>query len=268
MAIMGTTKTEHTNIFQTCAGLISTSLLNPDARSFAGIFLIPVFLILTLLLPMDNLHAQDYKDEREEMVQSQIRSRGVKSQRVLEAMRTVPRHLFVPERVAQLAYSDRPLTIGHDQTISQPFIVAFMTDNLDVKPGEKVLEIGSGSGYQAAVLAEMGVEVWTIEIVPELAEMAEENLKKAGYDDVNVKCGDGYKGWPEEAPFDAVIITAAPESIPDALVEQLKVGGTMILPVGPVNSVQSLKKIIKKEDGIKQNTLIPVRFVPMVKPSS
>ena len=242
--------------------------LKIDARSPAGIFVIPIILIFLLFVPMENMNAQDYQEEREEMVQSQLRARGVKDGKVLEAMRTVPRHLFVPERVASLAYSDRPLAIGHEQTISQPFIVAFMTKALDFKAGDKVLEIGSGSGYQAAVLAEMGAEVWTMEIVPELAEMAESNLKEAGYENVHVKCGNGYKGWPEEAPFDAVIITAAPESIPEALVEQLREGGTMVLPVGPVNSVQTLKKVKKKDGKLKQETLIPVRFVPMVRPSS
>lgn len=239
-----------------------------DARLQAGIFIIPLLWMLLLFLPMENMNAQDYQEEREEMVQSQLRARGVKSGRVLDAMRTVPRHLFVPEKVASLAYSDRPLAIGHEQTISQPFIVAFMTEALDFQKSDKVLEIGSGSGYQAAVLAEMGAEVWTMEIVPELAEMAETNLKKAGYESVHVKCGNGYKGWPEEAPFDAVIITAAPKSIPEALVDQLKEGGTMVLPVGPVNSVQTLKKVVKKDGKLKQETLIPVRFVPMVRPSS
>ncbi|MGM0376865.1 MAG: protein-L-isoaspartate(D-aspartate) O-methyltransferase [Bacteroidota bacterium] len=242
--------------------------IQKDARSPAGIFIIPLLLILLLFIPMENMNAQEYQEEREEMVQSQLRARGVKSGKVLDAMRTVPRHLFVPEKIASMAYSDRPLAIGHEQTISQPFIVAFMTEALDIDGGDKVLEIGSGSGYQAAVLAEIGAEVWTMEIVPELAEMAERNLKQAGYENVHVKCGDGYKGWPEEAPFDAVIITAAPESIPDALVDQLKEGGTMVLPVGPVNSVQTLKKVIKKDGKLKQETLIPVRFVPMVRPSS
>ena len=240
---------------------------NKNARHFAGFFILNLCLIFFLFSSMQDSTAQEYQEERHEMVQTQIRSRGIKSSQVLEAMRKVPRHRFIPERLASLAYSDRPLPIGHEQTISQPFIVAFMTEALGIKEGEKVLEIGSGSGYQAAILAEMGAEVWTIEIVPELAEMAEKNLTEAGYTNVHVKCGNGYKGWPEEAPFDAVIITAAPESIPKKLVDQLKTGGTMILPVGSVNSIQSLKKIVKKEDGIKQKTLIPVRFVPMVRPS-
>ncbi len=247
---------------------LSRNSIKIDARSPAGIFIIPFFLTLLLFVPMENMSAQDYQEERENMVQSQIRARGVKSGRVLDAMRTVPRHLFVPEKIASLAYSDRPLPLGHEQTISQPFIVAFMTEALDIETGAKVLEIGSGSGYQAAVLAEMGMEVWTMEIVPELAKMAKTNLKEAGYEKVHVKCGNGYKGWPEEAPFDAVIITAAPKSIPEALVDQLKKGGTMVLPVGPVNSVQTLKKVVKKDGKLKQETLIPVRFVPMVRPSS
>lgn len=223
------------------------------------------FLLFFIFLPMRDIQAQDYQEERDEMVRTQIEARGIKSQIVLEAMQKVPRHLFVPEKLKPDAYTDRPLSIGHEQTISQPFIVGFMSESLAAEPGDKVLEIGTGSGYQAAVLAEMGLEVWSIEIIPELAEQAKENLEKAGYQNVNVKEGNGYQGWPEEAPFDAVIITAAPESIPDALVEQLRTGGVMVLPVGSLHTVQSLKKVEKKEEGITQSTLLPVRFVPMVK---
>jgi protein-L-isoaspartate(D-aspartate) O-methyltransferase len=236
-----------------------------DACQNAGIFFKFCFIFLILTHPMENTLAQDYNSERNIMVRNQVKGRGIKSAAVLSAMRKVPRHKFVPLNMAPLAYSDRPLSIGHEQTISQPFIVAYMSETLDLKPGSKVLEIGTGSGYQAAVLAEMGMEVWSIEIIPELAMQAEKNLQNAGIYNVSVKCGNGYKGWPEEAPFDAVIITAAPKSIPRDLVQQMKVGGVMVVPVGPVDSVQSLKKVTKKEEGITQTTLLPVRFVPMVK---
>ncbi len=228
-------------------------------------FLIPCFLFSTVFFAGININAQNYESQRNQMVRNQIKARGIKSKTVTDAMRKVPRHLFVPKNMAHLAYTDRPLPIGHDQTISQPYIVGYMSETLDLNPGSKVLEIGTGSGYQAAILAEMGMDVWTIEIVPELAEQAKENLEKAGYRNVHVKHGDGYKGWPGQAPFDGIIVTAAPEQIPEALVEQMKVGATMVLPVGPTGSVQSLKKVIKKEDGITQTTLLPVRFVPMVK---
>ncbi|PWE00894.1 protein-L-isoaspartate(D-aspartate) O-methyltransferase [Marinilabilia rubra] len=223
-----------------------------------------IFLLLFALMMME-ADAQQYEEERADMVDNQIAQRGIKSRHVLSAMKKVPRHMFVPSNLASMAYSDRPLPIGYDQTISQPFIVAFMSEALDVKEGDKILEIGTGSGYQAAILAEMGLEVWTIEIVPELAEMAKKNLKETGYIEVNVKCGNGFKGWPRQAPFDAIILTAAPKDIPQTLVDQLKTGGTMILPVGPVYSVQKLIKVTKKEKGIKQKTLLPVRFVPMIK---
>lgn len=234
--------------------------------NMAGIFFLS-FIAFTLYLPtvMSQTKAQQYREQREAMVRSQIKARGIKSEAVLEAMRKVPRHLFVPYNMRDYAYADRPLHIGYNQTISQPYIVAYMTEALDVKPGDKVLEIGTGSGYQAAVLAEMGMKVYTIEIIPKLAEMAGENLRNNGYENVQVKCGNGYNGWPEEAPFDAIIITAAPESIPQTLIDQLKVGGTMVLPVGPVHSIQTLKKVVKKDNGIKETTLLPVRFVPMIK---
>jgi protein-L-isoaspartate(D-aspartate) O-methyltransferase len=244
---------------------IKTNSIKGACCSHAGIFFL--FFLFFLFSPhaMQHTEAQSFKEEREAMVRSQIKARGINSEAVLEAMRKVPRHLFVPYNMREYAYTDRPLSIGFDQTISQPYIVAYMTEALGAKPGDKVLEIGTGSGYQAAVLAEMGLEVYTIEIIPKLAEMAQENLKNNGYDNVKVRCGNGYKGWPEEAPFDAIIITAAPESIPQTLVDQLKINGTMILPVGPVHSIQTLKKVVKKPKGIKQTTLLPVRFVPMIK---
>ena len=202
-----------------------------------------------------------YREERLAMVERQIKGRGVKDPLVLEAMKSVPRHEFVPDPQKKNAYQDRPLPIGHKQTISQPYIVAFMTEALGIKPGDKVLEIGTGSGYQAAVLAEITDNVWSIEIVCPLAERAEKDLDRLGYDEVVTKCGDGYKGWPEHAPFDAVIVTAAPDHVPRPLVEQLKVGGRLLIPVG--DFYQELKRITKTEDGVKEERLLPVRFVPM-----
>ena len=200
---------------------------------------------------------------RRRMVQRQIAGRDIADERVLEAMRTVPRHRFVPERLRSRAYSDRPLPIGHDQTISQPYIVALMTSTLYLRPEHRVLEIGTGSGYQAAILGEMGADVYSIEIVCELARQARRRLQQQGYDHVRVICGDGYEGWPEHAPFDRIVVTAAPPEIPEALVEQLAPGGRMVLPVG--DRVQQLKVVRKSEDGsIETTELMPVRFVPMV----
>jgi protein-L-isoaspartate(D-aspartate) O-methyltransferase len=199
---------------------------------------------------------------REQMVRMQIEARGVKDGRVLEVMRKVKRHLFVPPLYQRLAYEDTPLPIGEEQTISQPYIVALMTELLGLIGRERVLEIGTGSGYQAAILAELAEEVYTIEIIPVLAERAEELLKRLGYRNVMVKCGDGYIGWEEYAPFDGIIVTCAPEEIPQTLVEQLAEGGRMVLPVGSV--YQELKLIEKKNNQISVKDIIPVRFVPMV----
>ncbi len=198
---------------------------------------------------------------RERMVRTQIEARGVQDPRVLEAMGTVPRHEFVPEAWRDEAYRDSPVPIGDGQTISQPYIVALMSELLEVGPGEKVLEIGTGSGYQAAVLAQMGAEVYTIEIRPGLCRRARETLERLGYERVHVRCGDGYGGWPEEAPFDGIIVTAAPERIPEPLLEQLDVGGHMVIPVGAF--YQELKVITRTEDGFEERSVIPVRFVPM-----
>jgi protein-L-isoaspartate(D-aspartate) O-methyltransferase len=176
-------------------------------------------------------------------------------------MRKVPRHKFVPDHLRKYAYADEPLPIGEDQTISQPYIVAYMTEKLEIEPGDKVLEIGTGSGYQAAVLAELTDSVFTIEIVDVLARRAEKTLKDLDYENIYVKSGDGYKGWPEHAPFDAIIITAAPTKIPQPLADQLRIGGRMILPLGDFS--QDLVLIQKNALGITQQTLLPVRFVPM-----
>jgi protein-L-isoaspartate(D-aspartate) O-methyltransferase len=244
---------------------IFKTIIKLDACYSVGIFFVILFFLASTPVFMQTNDSQNYYAERAEMVRSQIEARGIKSDQVLKAMLKVPRHLFVPENMVPLAYFDRPLPIGYDQTISQPYIVAFMSEALDVNPGDKVLEIGTGSGYQAAILAEMGMEVFSMEIVPQLATLALENLQKAGYEKVNVKCGNGYKGWPEKAPFDAIIITAAPPKIPQTLIDQLKIGGVMIVPVGRIHTIQYLQKVVKKEQGIKRTTLIPVRFVPMIK---
>lgn len=202
---------------------------------------------------------------RLEMVKTQIEGRNVRDPRVLAAMRRVERHRFVPALYRPLAYTDQPLPIGEGQTISQPYIVALMTEVLALARNEKVLEIGTGSGYQAAVLAEMGCRVFSIEILPSLARNAEKALAEAGYESVHVRAGDGYKGWPSEAPFDAVIVTCAPDHIPAPLVEQLREGGRMVIPVGPEGGVQTLTVVRKKRGEMKTEALIPVRFVPLVR---
>lgn len=199
-------------------------------------------------------------EERERMVRDQIEARGIADPRVLAALRAVPRHRFVPADQAARAYADHPLPIGHRQTISQPYIVAFMTEALGLQPGEKVLEIGTGSGYQAAVLAALGCRVFSIEIVEPLAARAEATLRELGYE-VSVRAGDGYRGWPEAAPFDAVLVTAAPDHVPQPLVDQLRDGGRMILPVG--DAVQELVLLRKEAGDVRREAVLPVRFVPM-----
>ena len=202
-----------------------------------------------------------YAEKRDWMVKTQIEARGVRDKLVLDAMRKVPRHLFVSESLKDQAYSDGPLPIGEGQTISQPYIVALMTELLGLKGGEKILEIGTGSGYQAAILAEIAKEVYTIEIICSLAELSEKRLQEMAYENVTIRCADGYQGWKEYAPFDGVIVTAAPDHIPQPLVDQLKVGGRLVIPVGDV--FQELMVITKTETGIKKMNAIPVRFVPM-----
>jgi protein-L-isoaspartate(D-aspartate) O-methyltransferase len=197
------------------------------------------------------------------MVHDQIEARGVQDARVLEAMRSVPRHEFVPPEHRDRAYADSPLPIAEGQTISQPYVVAAMTEALGLQGGERVLEIGTGSGYQAAVLAELVPEVWSIELLEPLARAAQARLARLGIRNVHVRSGDGYLGWPELAPFDAIIVTAAPEEVPPALVEQLAVSGRMVLPVGPSGG-QELLRIVREEDGLRRESLFPVRFVPMV----
>ena len=205
--------------------------------------------------------ADPFRTARLRMVKTQIAGRRVKDERVLEAMRTIPRHEFVPERYRARAYADTPLPIGHEQTISQPFIVAIMTELARVGPEDRVLEIGTGSGYQAAVLSVLAKDVYSIEILKPLADSAAERLGRLGYDNVTVKAGDGYRGWKKHAPFDAIIVTAAPDHVPQPLVDQLKVGGRLVIPVGDV--VQELMLITKDEKGAASKAVLPVRFVPM-----
>jgi protein-L-isoaspartate(D-aspartate) O-methyltransferase len=199
--------------------------------------------------------------ERQRMIDEQLVARDITSTRVLEAMRTVPRHRFVPEAYRDRAYADHPLPIGFEQTISQPYIVAFMTQALEVERGHRVLEIGTGSGYQAAVLGELTDEVYSIEIVAPLADRARETLADLGYRHVQVRTGNGYLGWPEHAPFDRIIVTAAPPEVPPALVEQLKVGGLMAIPVGTID--QDLLILRNTDRGMQTVRTLPVRFVPM-----
>ena len=198
------------------------------------------------------------------MVQQQLVARGINNERVLAAMGKVPREEFVPLDLRTETYEDGPLPIGHGQTISQPYIVAFMTQQLQPKPSDRVLEIGTGSGYQAAILAELVSDVYTIEIVQPLAKTAEATLQRLGYKNVHIKMGDGYKGWPEEAPFDAIIVTCAPDKVPQPLVDQLKDDGRMVIPVGE-RFAQELYLLEKKNGQLKESVTLPVRFVPMMR---
>lgn len=207
----------------------------------------------------------DVGRQRERMVESQIRRRGVVDDRVLAAMRRVPRHEFVPDAQKPNAYDDTPLPIGHGQTISQPYIVAYMTEALELAPGHRVLEIGTGSGYQAAVLAELVREVYTIEIVDALAASARATFLRLGYRNIHARAGDGYAGWPDVAPFDRIILTAAPPALPQALVDQLAVGGILIAPVGPTDGRQVLTVVRRTDAGVTREDTLDVRFVPMVR---
>ena len=207
----------------------------------------------------------DYAKQRLFMVQEQLEGRDIYDYRTLSAMKVVPRHLFVPKVQRPYAYSDGPLSIGHKQTISQPYIVAFMTQALRLNKKDKVLEVGTGSGYQAAVLGKIVDSVFTIEIVAPLGNRARETLNALGYDNVTVRIGDGYHGWPEKAPFDAIMVTAGAETIPQPLVDQLKEGGRMILPLGPHGGVRELVLIQKRKGKLKTTELMPVRFVPFTR---
>ncbi|MEK6782351.1 MAG: protein-L-isoaspartate(D-aspartate) O-methyltransferase [Bacteroidota bacterium] len=212
-------------------------------------------------LPLTCL-SQDFKGERLKMVKEQIANRGIKSEAVLTAMRKVERHKFVPPDLAPMAYIDSPLSIGEGQTISQPYIVAFMTEVLDLKKSEKILEIGTGSGYQAAILAELGCEVFSIEISEVLAKNAKKLLMDLDYKTISLRTGDGYQGWPENAPFDAIIVTCSPSHVPEKLQQQLEEGGRMIIPVGD-RFTQELILLVKKNGKMKRESRLRVQFVPM-----
>jgi len=233
---------------------------------------ISFYLQLTILLACVNAEGQSIEDDtlfyqllRQAMIENQIIDRGVSDERVIKAMNDVPRHLFVKESLRDLAYSDGPLPIGHNQTISQPYIVAYMTEILQPDTHHIVLEVGTGSGYQAAILSKLVNHVYSIEIIPELGKEAANRLDKLGYDNVTVKIGDGYNGWEEHSPFDRIIVTAAPEQIPKKLVDQLKSGGLMVLPVGKTSFGQDMRVVKKDKTGqVTTQETIPVRFVPMI----
>ena len=234
-----------------------------SCRASSLLLVLPAALVWT----SDAALGQSFERQREAMVREQIEARGVRQPEVLRVLREVPRHLFVPPDLAAMAYRDHPLSIGAGQTISQPYIVAFMTELLDPRPDHRVLEIGTGSGYQAAVLAKLARTVYSIEIVRPLADQAAARLQSLGYRNLQVRCGDGYAGWPEQAPFDRIILTAAPLEVPQALLEQLKPGGRLVAPVGPSPRAQNLLVIDKSARGaISTRTVLPVAFVPMVSP--
>lgn len=223
-------------------------------------------LIIVLVSLVAQCEQEKFQTARDRMVQMQIVARGVADTATLRAMRNVPRHEFVPREWIQRAYDDSPLPIGYDQTISQPYIVAFMTELIKPRRGQRVLEVGTGSGYQAAVLGEIVDSVFTIELIPELRETAAACLTKLGYRNVVTRQGDGYMGWAEHAPFDAILVTASAEEIPQPLVRQLKDGGIMVIPVGSVLGVQSLTVVRKKGNDVVTESVLPVRFVPLIHP--
>ena len=220
--------------------------------------------LLVILAMAKNPQYPDYYQLRQKMVNEQIIARGVRAESVIKAMQKVERHLFVPEQYRNFAYSDRPLPIGEGQTISQPYIVALMTELLDLKKSDKVLEIGTGSGYQAAILAEICDSVYTIEIISSLGKQAQALLRELGYHNIHCKIGDGYLGWPEHAPYDGIIVTCAPSKIPQPLKEQLAEGGRMVIPVGATYT-QELVLVTKTKGKLIQKSVIPVRFVPMLR---
>lgn len=226
------------------------------------------FVSLILIFTSVNLFSQPkdmYEEKRKAMVEDQIIARGITDAATIRAMKKVPRHQFIPEEYQGLAYIDGPLLIGYNQTISQPYIVAYMTEVLNPSKGKKALEIGTGSGYQAAILAEIVDNVYSVEIIPELAENARKELDQLGYTNITIKQGDGYKGWPEFAPFDIIIVTAACDHIPQPLIEQLAENGKLVIPIGEPRQVQKLVLVVKKNGKIKQEMLTFVRFVPFTR---
>ena len=236
-----------------------TSLSQVLPRRWLGVGLILVGIGQAMVLQAQN---DRFSFHRQSMVEDQIVRRGVSNPSVVRAMGEVPRHAFVPPHLQDQAYIDEPLAIGSGQTISQPYIVALMTELMELDGDEKVLEIGTGSGYQAAVLARVAREVYTVEIREELGQQAEERLAELGYENVFLRIGDGYQGWPEEAPFDGIMVTAAPDTVPQPLIDQLKEGGKLVIPVG--DFFQDLLVLTKTKDGVERREIIPVRFVPMI----
>ncbi len=228
-------------------------------------FLFTIFIVWIIFGLISSADAEQYDQERQLMVEKQIIQRGVVDPQLLDAMLKVPRHLFVPENLTSSAYSDTPLPIGYGQTISQPYIVALMTESLQLKKGFKVLEVGTGSGYQAAVLAEIGCVVFSVEMIKILADTAQERLNRLGYPEISVRWGDGYFGWEEEAPFDSIIVTCAIDHVPPPLIEQLKEGGKMVIPVGPPYSLQTLWLFIKENGQLTSENLGGVIFVPLLR---
>jgi protein-L-isoaspartate(D-aspartate) O-methyltransferase len=240
-----------------------TDLLRDRRRGLRARRLLPAAVLAMLsVVPRPAEPGDPQTAERRAMVEEQLLRRGIRQEAVLAAMARVPRHEFVAAEARHLAYADRPLPIGHSQTISQPYVVALMTELLDLRPGARVLEIGTGSGYHAAVLSRLAAEVYTIEIVRPLGERARDTLARLGYDNVQVRIGDGYRGWPEEAPFDAILLTAAPPEVPAPLLEQLKVGGKLVLPEGR-GEVQDLLVVTRTAESLERQRVAAVRFVPM-----
>ena len=236
-------------------------------RRYKLLLIIGVLLALLMAAPAPGLGQTppDYAEARSAMVAHQLKARDITDPRVLAAMGKVPRHRFVPDYLTTLAYGDHPLPIGGGQTISQPYIVALMSQWAAVAPGDRVLEVGTGSGYQAAVLGELTDQVFTVELLPELAKQAAERLKTLGYQQVRVRTGDGYRGWPEEAPFDAILVTAAAPKLPPALREQLKEGGRLVIPLGEAGGDQTLVRLRKVKGELQEEERLPVRFVPLVR---
>ena len=226
-----------------------------------------VFLLTSSCLPLAQNHSsspeEDFKRQRREMVRHQLETRDIRNPRILEVMRRVPRHEFVPEENRPYSYTDSPLPIGEKQTISQPYIVALMSQTANPQPHHRALEIGTGSGYQAAVLGELVQDVYTIEIIPALAERSRKRLSELGYDNIHLRQGDGYRGWPEKAPFDIILVTAAARRIPDPLLEQLAEGGRLVMPVGSIRGAQVLTLVTKKDGKLRRDRITGVRFVPM-----
>ncbi|MFW5908761.1 MAG: protein-L-isoaspartate(D-aspartate) O-methyltransferase [Desulfosalsimonas sp.] len=243
----------------------SATILTLIISAFALIFFItdgaPAFGSDTKASRKEN--EDSFGQQRMKMIRQQLRARGIENPEILAAFKKVPRHKFVPEKLKKYAYQDHPLPIGQDQTISQPYIVAMMTRSIKPKKTDRILEVGTGSGYQAAILAELSEQVYTIEIIESLAESARRTLSETGYENVHVKTGDGFKGWAEHAPFDAIVVTCAPEKVPEPLKEQLSEGGRMVIPVGRKYD-QNLVVLEKKEGELIEKQILPVRFVPMV----